>query len=89
MRELWDKGQSDFKGDFFQMDDCRCLPRPEQRISIICAGQSDRGTEFAAAHADYNFCSSFGINDPLAVAPSTARLVAASARAGAIAARWS
>jgi len=80
MRELWESGRSDFKGDFFQMDDCRCLPTPSRRIPIICAGQSDRGTEFAATYADYNFCSSFGINDPHAVQPSTARLVAATAQ---------
>ena len=71
-----------FTGEFFQMEDCRCLPSPAARIPIICAGQSDRGTEFAATYADYNFCSSFGINDPHAVAPSTARLVAANARTG-------
>jgi pyrimidine oxygenase len=28
MRELWETGRSDFKGDFLQMDDCRCLPLP-------------------------------------------------------------
>ena len=28
MRELWETGRSDLKGDFFQMDDCRCLPMP-------------------------------------------------------------
>jgi pyrimidine oxygenase len=48
MRELWATGRSDFQGDFFRMDDCRCLPLPTARIPIICAGQSDRGTEFAA-----------------------------------------
>ena len=69
MRELWATGRSDFKGEFFQMDDCRCLPMPTRRIPLICAGQSDRGTEFAVTHADYNFCSSFGINDPHAVEP--------------------
>ena len=82
MRELWETGHSDFKGDFFQMDDCRCLPLPTARIPIICAGQSDRGTEFAARFADYNFCSSFGINTPAAVAPSAARLVEAAAQTG-------
>lgn len=82
MRELWETGHSDFKGDFFQMDDCRCLPMPQSRIPIICAGQSDRGTEFAATFADHNFCSSFGVNDPFAVAPSTARLIEANARTG-------
>jgi pyrimidine oxygenase len=37
MRELWETGRSDLKGDFFQMDDCRCLPMPTGKIPIICA----------------------------------------------------
>ena len=28
MKELWATGRSDFKGDFFKMDDCRCSPLP-------------------------------------------------------------
>ena len=64
MKELWATGRSDFKGDFFQMDDCRCLPLPTGDIPIICAAQSDAGTRYAAQHADYNFCGSFGINTP-------------------------
>jgi len=82
MRQLWDTGRSDHRGAFFQMDDCRCLPTPQRRIPLICAGQSDAGTAFAATYADYNFCSSFGINDPHAVAPSVVRLVEANARTG-------
>ncbi len=82
MRELWERGQSDFKGDFFQMDDCRCLPLPTAKIPIICAAQSDNGTRFAARYADYNFCSSGGINTPTLVAPSVARLVEATKAAG-------
>ena len=64
MKELWATGRSDFKGDFFQMDDCRCLPLPSAQIPIICAAQSDAGTKYAAQHADYNFCASFGENKP-------------------------
>lgn len=82
MRELWSSGRSDFKGRFFQMDDCRCLPTPSRRIPLICAAQSDAGTRFAARHADYNFCASLGYNAPAAVAPSVARLVAANQEAG-------
>ena len=82
MKELWETGRSDFKGDFFQMDDCRCLPTPTAKIPIISAGQSDAGTAYAARHADYNFCSSFGINTPTAVTDSVARLVKATAEAG-------
>src|SRR4030088_662728 len=74
MRELWQAGRSDFKGDFFQMDDCRCLPLPTAQIPIICAAQSDAGTRFAAQYADYNFCTGGTVNQPTAVAPGVARL---------------
>jgi pyrimidine oxygenase len=82
MKELWATGQSDFKGDFFQMDDCRCLPTPAAKVPIICAAQSDAGTQFAVDNCDYNFCSSGGINEPTRVAPSVARLVKANEAAG-------
>lgn len=82
MQELWETGHSDLKGSFFQMDDCRCSPLPSAKIPIICAAQSDAGTTFAAQHADYNFCASFGENTPTAVAPSVARLVAATEKTG-------
>jgi len=82
MKELWDTGHSDFKGDFFRMDDCRCLPMPTANIPIICAAQSDAGTRFAAQYADYNFCASFGYNAPTAVATSVARLVKATEETG-------
>jgi pyrimidine oxygenase len=82
MRELWQTGHSDFKGSFFQMDECRCLPQPSGEIPIICAAQSDAGTRFAANHADYNFCASFGFNAPTAVTPSVARLVEANRESG-------
>ena len=82
MRELWETGRSDFEGEFFKMDDCRCSPLPTARIPIICAAQSDAGTRYAAQHADYNFCASFGENIPTAVGPSIARLVAATSETG-------
>ncbi len=82
MKELWSTGKSDFKGDFFQMDDCRCSPLPSRPIPIICAAQSDAGTKYAATHADYNFCAAFGINKPTAMASSVARLVEATKQSG-------
>jgi len=82
MKELWETGRSDFKGNFFQMDDCRCLPMPTAKIPVICAAQSDAGTKFAAQYADYNFCAAFGYNAPTAVAPSVARLVKATEETG-------
>ena len=82
MKQLWSTGQSDFKGQFFTMDDCRCLPLPSRPVPIVCAGQSDRGTQFAAEYADYNFVSRQGINEPSKIAPSVARLVEATAKTG-------
>ncbi len=82
MKELWATGRSDHKGEFFQMDDCRCLPQPTSKITIVCAGQSDRGTRFAAEHADYNFIASVGFNTPKAVDRTVSRLVAQNAKTG-------
>ncbi|MBK1658040.1 pyrimidine utilization protein A [Paracraurococcus ruber] len=82
MRELWATGESDLKGQFFQMDRCQLLPQPSARIPIICAAQSDKGTRFAAEYGDYNFCVGFGVNQPQRVAPSIARLVEATRATG-------
>jgi pyrimidine oxygenase len=82
MKELWETGRSDHKGQFYQMDDCRCLPMPTAKIPIICAAQSDAGTRYAAQYADYNFCASGGLNTPTIVAGSVARLVKATAETG-------
>ncbi len=82
MKELWATGHSDFKGQFFTMDDCRLSPLPRRPIPIVCAGQSDRGTRFAAEYADFNFVSRQGVNEPTKIAPSVARLVAATGVTG-------
>jgi pyrimidine oxygenase len=82
MKELWETGHSDLKGDFFTMDDCRVSPQPKKPIPIICAAQSDAGMRYAAQYADYNFCASGGINKPTAVASSVERLVAATDASG-------
>jgi len=59
---------------------------PTGKISIICAAQSDAGTRFAAEHADYNFCTGGGVNQPTAVASSVARLVTGADSGGGLAA---
>lgn len=82
MKDLWATGRSDFKGEFFQMTDCRVSPKPMRQIDIISAGQSNRGMRFAAEYADYNFISAGGINDIAQVRPHTERLVAANTAAG-------
>jgi pyrimidine oxygenase len=74
LRELWATGRSDFKGEFFQMDDCRVSPRPQADIKIICAGQSNAGMAFTAKYADYSFSLGKGVNMPFAIAPAVARM---------------
>ncbi|MEE8600532.1 MAG: LLM class flavin-dependent oxidoreductase [Euzebya tangerina] len=73
MQDLWSTGQSDFKGEYFEMDDCRMLPTPkEQRIPLVCAGQSDRGMEFCANYGDYQFV--IGDDDMSGVREASANL---------------
>ncbi|MGI4857506.1 MAG: pyrimidine utilization protein A [Janthinobacterium lividum] len=82
LRDLWDKGQSDFKGEHFQMDDCRLSPQPAAKMKVICAGQSDAGMDFSARYADYNFCFGKGVNTPKAFAPAAQKLIDATAKTG-------
>jgi pyrimidine oxygenase len=64
LRELWETGVSDFKGQYYTMDDCRVLPTPQADMKIICAGSSDEGLAFSAKWADYAFCLGKGVNTP-------------------------
>ncbi|MEM1416178.1 MAG: LLM class flavin-dependent oxidoreductase, partial [Myxococcota bacterium] len=81
MQELWKDGASDFKGEHFQMDDCRLSPRPKAgRVPLVCAGQSDRGMEFCATYGDYQFI--IGSDDLERVRTDAGRLVAAAAKTG-------
>jgi pyrimidine oxygenase len=82
LRDLWETGVSDRKGEFFRMDDCRLSPRPQADIKLICAGQSKAGMEFSARFADYNFCLGKGVNTPKAFAPASERLIEATAKTG-------
>src|SRR5580704_3534894 len=70
LRELWEKGSSDFKGEYFQMSDCKLSPRPQADMKIVCAGQSPRGMEFGATYGNYNFTLGKGVNTPTAHAPT-------------------
>ncbi|MGE0418027.1 MAG: pyrimidine utilization protein A [Acetobacteraceae bacterium] len=82
MKELWETGHSDFKGDFFTMDDCRLSPPPIGRVPLVSAGQSDRGMEFAAQYCDFNFALGEGVNEPCRAAEVPARMLAHAQRAG-------
>lgn len=82
MKELWTDGVSNFKGKHFTMNDCKLLPKPSQPIKIVAAGQSERGTKFAAQYADYNFCGASGHNTPTTFRPGNEALVKAAQEAG-------
>jgi pyrimidine oxygenase len=81
MKELWERGASNFKGRFFTMNDCHLLPHPSQPITIVSAGQSERGMRFVSDYCDYNFVATGGVNNPGAIAPTIARLNNATAGA--------
>ena len=82
MHELWETGRSDFKGRYFTMNDCRLSPRPSEPIRVVCAGQSDRGMQFAAEYGHHTFVLGSGLNTPKAYAPANERLAAAVAKTG-------
>ncbi|WP_343614011.1 pyrimidine utilization protein A [Novosphingobium sp.] len=82
LRELWETGVSDFKGQHYQMDDCRVLPQPQADMKIICAGSSDEGLAFSAQWADYAFCLGKGVNTPTAFAFNNERLAKALEKTG-------
>ena len=83
MKELWSEGVSNFKGEFYEMDDCVLSPRPtDGHIDIVAAGQSSTGMKFAAEHAQFNFILGSGVNTPLALSDTTAGLVEAARETG-------
>lgn len=82
LRELWETGRSDFKGDYYAMDDCLVRPQPTGDMKIICAGSSDAGLAFSARWADYAFCLGKGVNTPTAFAFNNERLARFTAETG-------
>ena len=81
LRELLDTGRSDFKGKYFQMNDCLVRPHPKE-TKLICAGSSDEGLAFTAKYADYSFALGKGTNTPTAFGSVNQRLKAAAAKTG-------
>jgi pyrimidine oxygenase len=82
LRQLWETGTSNFKGQYFQMEDCKLSPRPQAYVKVVCAGQSPRGIEFGAAYGDYNFVAAKGVNTPTAHAPTNAAMAEAVQKTG-------
>jgi len=82
LRDLLERGRSDFKGEFFTMDDCVLQPQPSTPIEIVGAGQSDRGMQFCAEHCDFNFVLGNGVNNPGAHAANASGLQEKAAQTG-------
>jgi pyrimidine oxygenase len=82
MKQLWESGTSDLKGEFFQMDACKMSPPPSVPIKLVAAGQSDRGMEFAATYCDFNFALGEGVNEPQKCIDVPRRMLAAAAKTG-------
>jgi pyrimidine oxygenase len=75
LRDLWETGTSDLKGEYFQMDECKLSPLPSAPMKVVAAGQSDRGMEFAAEYCDFNFALGEGVNEPTRAAGVPARML--------------
>ena len=54
LRDLWNKGVSDFRGKYFRFEDCNGRPQPSGPIDVVCAATSSKGREFVAAYAEQN-----------------------------------
>jgi pyrimidine oxygenase len=79
LKELWATGHSDFKGTYFQMEDCQLKPLPHGKIEIVSAGASPRGQRFTAELCDYNFTHAA---NPDALRQINAQLEAEAAKVG-------
>jgi pyrimidine oxygenase len=57
IKRLWSEPSVTHHGRFFTMKDCESNPKPlsKPRPELICAGQSDRGFDFAVREADSCF----------------------------------
>lgn len=57
MRELWEKGVSSYKCEYFELDKAECLPRPVQIGGpiVVNAAYSPTGMKFAIDNGDYLF----------------------------------
>lgn len=57
MKALWSQERTDWNGRFFKLVNCMSGPKPVQKPwpTIVSAGLSNDGLQFAASHSDYQF----------------------------------
>ena len=51
----WRDVRASWEGNYFKLDDCSVLPRPQREIPLVCAGASPAGRQFVARYADHQF----------------------------------
>ncbi len=57
VKSLWTQESTTFHGQYFDLEDCYCDPKPVQKPypKIVCATSSERGYQFVAQECDYAF----------------------------------
>jgi pyrimidine oxygenase len=79
VKRLWREPRVDLKGEYFDLTDCVCEPKPVAPPELICAGSSEVGMRFAAEEADALFLNS---RDDQHLRESSHRAKAIAAEAG-------
>ncbi|WP_067607396.1 LLM class flavin-dependent oxidoreductase [Nocardiopsis listeri] len=79
LRRLWTEDSVTLDGEFFDLRDCRSLPRPTAPPTIIGAGRSPAGLAFQARHCDGSFLTA---HDLTGLRDACRRVRAGAARMG-------
>lgn len=72
IKALWTEDTVTRKGKYFQLEDCRSLPKPSTRPFLVCAGTSKKGMRFTSSEMDAIFLSG-GTHEELKAASDAAK----------------
>lgn len=72
VKRLWTEDSVSMNGRYFQLDDCRSLPKPSTRPFLVCAGSSKKGMRFTSEEMDAIFLTG-GDAQELATASRSAK----------------
>ena len=76
IKALWTEESVTQHGDYYNLEDCRSLPKPSARPFLVCAGTSKKGMRFSALEVDAMFVPG-GDHEKLKRESDDARAVAA------------
>jgi len=76
IKALWTEDSVTMHGKYFQLEDCRSLPKPSSRPFLVCAGTSKKGMRFTSSEMDAIFLSG-GTHEELKKASDAAKADAA------------